>query len=407
MKLQLAFALVIALVTFPNLVTRCPAHEQEVALAALPEAGSPPAPVATSAIARVAAPASDDNKTEDDNKKAVDNKTEDSTTSPSKPEPVEPATELPPADAAIVNAATIDATADATAEVATPADVAEVRELSVAPDSKPLLPRDRPAWVGDAPDLSSNTHRLFVGSYPTLKPEEADAALDDPLVASVNGYIDEYVLKNGGAEKLGLKADWIRGKLVDRTTDYLAELSTSQGPMYQKWVVVQISPENRHQLLEQYRQVEQVHRLVALGLGVTGLMTLTGLANVAFKRRRRRYDGLANSNLLPGIYPLAAKSQPPVLKRTGHRTGWGLLGFAVLMVVLFIVPFGLWSVRHVRQEASHSASVRNVEGPVRIVEGTSEGNPSVVESKKRSRRTTTRITTAPGNRTVEIHSENY
>lgn len=356
----LAFALAFSLVAFPNLVTRCTA--QDVARAALPEIGLPPEPPAI--------------------------------VQPASLEPVAPQVASEP----VSEPSSEISSEPATAEVATPADVAQVRELSVAPDVKPLLPLDRPAWVGAAPDLSTNTHRLFVGSDATVKPEETETALDDALVASVNGYIDEYVLKNGGAEKLRLKPDYIRNKLVDRSTDYLAEWNTSQGPMYQKWVVVQISPENRSQFLEQYRQVEQVHRLVALGIGVTGLLTLTGAANLAFNRRRRRYDAL-EVPAMTGVYPLAAKGQPPVLKSNRHKTGWGLLALGV-MVVLFTLPTALFFIRHSRERDS---------SPVRlgIVEAPSDANARVVESNKRSRRTTTRITTSPASRTVEIHSENY
>ena len=60
-----------------------------------------------------------------------------------------------------------------------------------------------------------------------------------------------------------------------------AELSTSTGPMYQKWVVLEITPEHRRHFVEESRQLEQRKRMVALGLGLStglGVALVGGLA---------------------------------------------------------------------------------------------------------------------------------
>ena len=356
MKLQLALALIVAALVCSDRISQCPAQEapaQEAAnqggwLAELPDRGAPPAPQATSVV----------------------------------PQPeVAPSPEVVPA------------------ELSTSSEVSTaVRELSVAPVVKPLLPADRPSWVGAPPDLANSTHRLFVGSYPVATPEETDSALDEPLVAAVNGYIDETILEGSGSEKLGLTAAFIRNQLVDRSTHYDAELSTSQEPMYQKWVVVQISAEDRAGFLNQYQQVEQRKRLVALGLGAGGLMMMTGLANFAFKRRRRRYE----SGLPPGTYALVGSELPPVIKSKPKRSVLPkLLVGAVLGVV---VPAGFLALARVqRNETVQMQTVRR--GTVELLDAKSEHvGENVVESSRPVRRTT-RVTNGAGRGIVEIHSE--
>ncbi|MGN6548063.1 MAG: hypothetical protein ACTHK7_23715 [Aureliella sp.] len=272
--------LVVALlVGMPAQTSHCFAQDEAVGssdnelTAAMPEAGTPPAPAATS-----------------------------------KPEPTSQSTDV---------------------------DTDQVRELSVSPELKPLLPADRPAWVGAPPDLSnSHRHRLFVGSLPSSSIEEAEATLDQPMVTAVRGYIDEQVLGGHGANELDITADFIRHNLLDRSTDYVAELSTSSGPMYQKWVVLEITPEQRQYFIEAHRQVQQRKRMVALGLGVAAVMGLMGSAHLAFNRRRRRYVQAVQ----PVVHAPLHHLEPEAPQRSG-RLLWtlaGCLGGLMLLGVLFL-----------------------------------------------------------------------
>lgn len=224
-----------------------------------------------------------------------------------------------------------------------------VRQLSVPPETKPLLPADRPAWVGAAPELTGNNHRLFVGSYPTATPEEADRALDGPLVAAVNGYLEETVLKGTGTRRLHLTADFVRKNLVDHATEYMAELSTSLGPMYQKWVVLRITPEHRKHFRDMHRGLEQQKRLVALGLGVMSLIGVTGAAHLILNRRRRRYSGAAPSPVTAFVHEEALQVAPVAKPRRRGRKWLLALGGVGLVCLL-----GNLSVTDVRR-----ASVRN------------------------------------------------
>ncbi len=96
---------------------------------------------------------------------------------------------LPTEDSATAGFKSSEATKDSSSQVE------EVRTLSVEPGNQSLLPADKPAWVGAAPDYSTSQHYLYVGSLPTHEANETDAALDEPLVATVRNYIEQEVIQ--------------------------------------------------------------------------------------------------------------------------------------------------------------------------------------------------------------------
>ncbi len=140
----------------------------------------------------------------------------------------------------------------------------------MAPGKQSLLPDDRPVWVGAAPDYSTSQHYLYVGSLPTHEASETDAALDEPLVAAVRNYIEQEVIQEfNAANAMPVDADFIRRNLIVDSQGYSCEIATSQGPMYQKWVTVRITPEQRELFKQWHREAMQRKRLGPLGEGDT------------------------------------------------------------------------------------------------------------------------------------------
>lgn len=235
---------------------------------------------------------------------------------------------------------------DERADARLDAVLAEAHELSVRPKAQMLLPENRPAWIGAAPDLSTSQHRLFVGSFPMATPDEAEGALDEPLVAAVRSYLDETLFNDYKAYKLHVSADFIRKNMLDTSTEFMAQLSTREGPMYQKWVVLEITPEHRKHFVEELRQVQQVERMKVLGVGLLGILGVTGLANVAFNRRRRRYP----SSLPPATYTLLPQDEPAGLNKKKRRAaGWLIAGCVLLALWL---AGGLTVIRGVRSQGA-------------------------------------------------------
>ncbi|GIX00350.1 MAG: hypothetical protein KatS3mg111_3682 [Pirellulaceae bacterium] len=170
----------------------------------------------------------------------------------------------------------------------------EARPLSLPLGSRRLLPDDRPAWVAAAPDLSQPTHRLFIGSEPVSDKQQLDAALDTALVHAVSRYIDKHILHSAAAAaKLPLTASFVRFNFLNDRQEYVAELSTSSGPLYQKWVIVEVTPEQRAVIRRMYQDIIQRERLGALALLAVGVCACVGMVHIVARSLGRRWEGVA------------------------------------------------------------------------------------------------------------------
>ncbi len=175
----------------------------------------------------------------------------------------------------------------------------EPRELSVEPLS-PLLPKDRPSWIDLEPQYDSDVHRFVVVSLSTPDKSELPSHLDAPLEAEVQQYVN-LQLGEGAGDQLAdrLSAAFIRSNFVDDNKSYIAELQTSGGPHFQQWVMVEVTAEQRQQLRLWYNQALQRQRILPLSLGIAGLLSLVGLANLGFRRRSQR--SAAKAGFVPPV----------------------------------------------------------------------------------------------------------
>lgn len=163
----------------------------------------------------------------------------------------------------------------------------ENHELSVEPGKLQLLPDDAPAWVGSLPDFTDHDHRLFVGGHIAESANEAADGLDTPLIAAVNQYIDAHLLERDGAARAlagKITVDYVWKNLIDDRAGYTAQLNTPGQPMFQKWVTVSITPEQRAAILRWDREALQRERLAPIGLGLVGLLGGVGLLHLILRR---------------------------------------------------------------------------------------------------------------------------
>jgi hypothetical protein len=200
--------------------------------------------------------------------------------------------------------------------------------LSVGP-VRPLIPEDRPNWIMLEPDYSADIHRFVVSSIPTTRESDVDANLDAPLEEALRSYVAEQFTDDRAGEMLTgrLSAAFIRTNLVDDQLSYTAELSTTSGGMFQKWVMVEVSGEQREQLQTWYREQVQRERILPLGLGVAGLLSVVGLLNVVFRKAA-------------GKTPVQAAAQPlqlavvePEATKKACCSKKGRLGLAVAIAI--------------------------------------------------------------------------
>lgn len=161
-------------------------------------------------------------------------------------------------------------------------------ELSVEPRTAPLMPDDAPAWVGSLPNLTDDVHRLFVGGQIAETESEAAHGLDAALVMAVRQYVEEDLLRSartGTALSEKLTADYVWKNLIDQQSGYVAKLNTPGQPMYQKWVTVSITPEQRAEIQRWHREALQRERLAPIGLGLTSLLGCVGLMHLILRRK--------------------------------------------------------------------------------------------------------------------------
>lgn len=173
----------------------------------------------------------------------------------------------------------------------TPDQPAVDHELSVEPSTLPLLPDDAPAWVGSLPNLTRDVQHLYVGGHIAESESEAAEGLDKPLVEAVRRYVEEDLLRiagTGDALAGKLTADYVWKNLIDQRSGYVAKLNTPGQPMYQKWVTVSITPEQRAEIRHWHREAVQRERLAPIGLGVTCMLGCVGLMHLILRRKSSR-----------------------------------------------------------------------------------------------------------------------
>ncbi len=203
-----------------------------------------------------------------------------------------------------------------------------VQPLSVEP-AKSLLPEDRPNWITLEPDYATDTHRFVVSSIPTTHESDVDANLDAPLEEAVRSYVAEQFGDDRAGTLLSsrLSSAFVRANLIDDKKSYTAELTTTSGGMFQKWVMVEVTKEQREELQTWYREQMQRERILPLGLGVAGLLGMVGLLNMVF----RRAAGKASSQ------PLKLAMVDPVLAKSTCCNTKGSWGIAVAIAIAIAV----------------------------------------------------------------------
>ena len=237
------------------------------------------------------------------------------------------------------------------------------KELSVRPGSTPLMPADRPAWVGAPADLSKEIHRLYVGGTAVSNSDDADRALDAALVTALEDYVGKELLRQGyGAHDLGLSAGYVRKNLVVPNQDYLMELDTHP-PMYRKYVPLEISPEDREFLLQQNAEAVQRSRIAPLGLGLAAILGLVGVSHLVLKRK----NSLPSSQPLEG--PQIVPNQVAAVGRGGRNKSSLIASLMTFFVLAFLfaglamaVLLPLFYVGAARQEI-HQTQLRTVTVP--------------------------------------------
>ncbi len=181
--------------------------------------------------------------------------------------------------------------------------------LSVEPSIQ-MLPKDRPSWIDAEPETGTDIHRFVVASIPTALKSELDSNLDATLEAALKAYASQQFSPDAGELlRERLTAAFIRTNLIDENKTYIGEMRTGEGPLFQKWVMVEVTPKQRDQMRHWHSEQLQRQRVLPLGLGLAGLFTVIALTHLALRRRVKVPPGLKETQATAGK---AMGNVPPV-----------------------------------------------------------------------------------------------
>ena len=224
--------------------------------------------------------------------------------------------------------------------------------LSVAP-REPIYPDNMPAWINQDPDYSTPIHRLFVGSEPVSDEADLDKALQVPLMAAVLDYLDDQVFhEDGVASELGITSSYIQSNLISDRNGYTVPLNSLDGKMYEKWVTLEIHPEQRANFERMRAEARQLSRIPIVLLCLLGVVGVMGTSHLFLRR----------GSSLPTQEPLAGQNL--VAQEMPARQSRGNAGMASVVIglifmggvilvggVLFLSLFAIRAESHFQDDA--------------------------------------------------------
>ncbi len=157
-------------------------------------------------------------------------------------------------------------------------------ELSVAPLSHVVYPDDRPAWIGQSPDLQSDVHTWVVATAGCESVSQCEEELAVLAPAAVSLYIKETA--DWICPEEFLDPQWIDDQLIGKR--YVGKFHRGDAELHEIAVELRFDREAQRRIAEAKQNAVVRERLQAAGglfvLGLAGLCCTGGLLSV-FGRR--------------------------------------------------------------------------------------------------------------------------
>jgi hypothetical protein len=157
------------------------------------------------------------------------------------------------------------------------------------------------------------------------------------LVEAVQSYVSSLLRDDRAGTLVAdrLTPSFIRTNLLDDSKSYVAEMNTSAGPMYQKWVMVEVSPKQQEQITIWYSQTIQRQRVFPLAVAVAGLLSLVGASHLVLRRRSRRIAGDQATQVGWKASLEAVAVAPPVRRKSfWNRSFAALVAVGIAIIVI-------------------------------------------------------------------------
>jgi hypothetical protein len=193
----------------------------------------------------------------------------------------------------LANADTAEISSDSDIVVAETKNEATSKPLSVAPSSATsfTFPPNRPSWVDQSPDMSTDLHRWPVVSTPSSTAELSRQALSAQLRAAAETYVETILGDPAAASVVKLDEAWIESHL-SADHQYEGEVFAGDEVMYESAAQLLFEPADRQSIQTQWKSHQVGERLVNLSvltfLGGTILFFTTAGMSIVARRAERR-----------------------------------------------------------------------------------------------------------------------
>lgn len=158
----------------------------------------------------------------------------------------------------------------------------EIRLDAKSAEFTPILPADRPDWVGRSSLETGRDHFVSVGSFPDISYEKSLVSLDESLMKEARKYVDEQILhQEGAAEQLSqLDIDWIKANWVVPNQEYDAAFDSASSVYHQAWVELKISERDRRMVEHWWKDIVRHERAKKLGGGMAVAVAGVGMLHL-------------------------------------------------------------------------------------------------------------------------------
>ncbi|MFO0923141.1 MAG: hypothetical protein U0905_11710 [Pirellulales bacterium] len=157
-------------------------------------------------------------------------------------------------------------------------------------NASPLLPADRPDWVGRAHFVDGTTHFISVGALPDESLNKSKASLDESILKEVRKYVNENILhEEDGAEQLEpLTLSWIKSRCLVKGHEYDVQFDSNTTTYHQAWVELKLSDRDRKTIEHWWKDIQRHERAKKLGGGMAVAVAGIGVCHLLFGMIARR-----------------------------------------------------------------------------------------------------------------------
>lgn len=160
-----------------------------------------------------------------------------------------------------------------------PAPTGGVGPLTVPPTTRVIRSPDLPSWVDAEPNYEGDLHTVYVGTDPFRTVRDCENDLKLRLKRATDDYIAQHLGSRLAPTLIDYSFDEIKKRLIRPGQRYDEVLTVGAlGTMHELHVLLTFDSDFRDEIESAWRDIRAHNRLLQLGLGAGGLLTLLAVA---------------------------------------------------------------------------------------------------------------------------------